>query len=81
MKGIVGVLRPRLPAGVTLDMPERFFDAFVDGMCTRLSRHYAPDRYQLNAMAETRSWSLAVKRGGEDVMMNISPVLAGYYRM
>lgn len=70
-----------LPAGVTLDMPQRFFDAWVDGMATRLSRHYAPDRYQANALAETRSWSLAVKRGGEDVMMNIVPVMAGYYRM
>lgn len=69
-----------LPAGIQLDMPQRFFDAFTDGMSTRLSRHYAPQRYQDNLMAEQKSWNLATKRGGEDVMMNISPMLGPYYR-
>lgn len=68
-----------LPAGVQLDMPQRFFDAFTDGMCTRLSRHYAPDRYSTNAVAEQKSWNLAVKRGGEDVMVSMAPMLGSYY--
>lgn len=70
-----------LPSGVTLDVPQRFFDAWVDGMSTRLSRHYATDRFQLNTLCEQKSWNQAVKRGGEDVMMNIQPALYSYYRM
>jgi hypothetical protein len=69
-----------LPAGLKLDMPQRFFDAFVDGLATRLSRHYAPSRFADNAAAEQHSWALAVKRGGEDVMMNIAPAIGAYYR-
>jgi hypothetical protein len=69
-----------LPAGVTLDMPQRFFDAFTDAMCTRLSRHYAPERYATNMAAEAVSWEKAIKRGGEEVMMNLSPSIGSYYR-
>lgn len=69
-----------LPSGVTLDVPWRFYDAWVDGMATRLSRHYAPDRFASNEAAEEKSWNSAVKRGGEDVMYNISPMIGSYYR-
>lgn len=68
-----------LPGGIKLDMPQRFFDAFTDGMCTRLSRHYAPDRYAANVAAEQKSWNLAVKRGGEDVMVSLAPMIGSYY--
>lgn len=69
-----------LPGGVTLDMPNRFFDAFTTGVARRLSIHYAPERFQALEEQEQKAWDLATKRGGEDVMISLSPVLGSYYR-
>jgi hypothetical protein len=69
-----------LPAGVTLDMPNRFFDAFTAGMAKRLSVHFAPDRFAALETQEQKAWDLAVKRGGEDVSMNFGPQLGSYFR-
>jgi hypothetical protein len=69
-----------LPAGVTLDMPNRFFDAFAAGMAKRLSMHFAPDRFAVLEIQEQKAWDLAVKRGGEDVSMNFGPQLGSYFR-
>lgn len=70
-----------LPGGVTLDMPNRFFDAFASGMAKRLSVHYAPDRFAALETSEQKAWDLAVKRGGEDVAMNFGPSVGSYYRL
>lgn len=69
-----------LPGGVTLDMPNRFFDAYTGGMARRLSVHYAPERFQALEEQEQKAWDLAVKRGGEDVSMNFGPTIGSYYR-
>jgi hypothetical protein len=69
-----------LPAGVTLDMPNRFFDAFTSGMAKRLSVHFAPERFSVLETQEQKAWDLAVKRGGEDVSMNFGPQLGSYFR-
>ncbi len=69
-----------LPAGVNLDMPNRFFDAFTAGMAKRLAVHYAPERFMALMQGEKDAWDLAVKRGGEDVAMNLGPSIGSYFR-
>jgi hypothetical protein len=70
-----------LPAGVTLDVPYRFFDAFVAALAERLSVHYAPERYTLLNQRSLQAWELATTRGAEDVNVSIMPTLGSYYRL
>jgi hypothetical protein len=70
-----------LPAGVTLDVPYRFFDAFVAALAERLSVHYAPERYTLLNQRSLQAWELATTRGAEDVMVSIAPNLGSYFRL
>lgn len=70
-----------LPAGVTLDLPYRFFDAFTAALAERLSVHYAPERYSLLNSRSLAAWELATTRGAEDVNISISPNMGSYYRL
>lgn len=70
-----------LPAGVTLDVPYRFFDAFVAALAERLSVHYAPERYSLLNQRSLAAWEMATTRGAEDVRFVISPAIGSYYRL
>ncbi len=70
-----------LPAGVTLDVPYRFFDAFVAALAERLSVHYAPERYQLLNQRSLAAWEVATNRGVEEVYFSIAPSMGSYYRL
>jgi hypothetical protein len=81
-----------LPAGVTLNAPYRFFDAFVAGLSARLAVHYAPERFGiamtpdgkpgtgLAGAAET-AWRHATNRDTENVAFNIVPQTNRYFRL
>lgn len=81
-----------VPAGVTLDAPYRFFDAFVAGLAARLAVHYAPERLgsgRKNGMPGTgtgllgaydEAWDFATTRDTENVALNILPALGRYFR-
>lgn len=80
-----------LPAGVTLNTPYRFFDAFVAGLAMRLAVHYAPERLGTSATPRTagtgltglyeRAWDDATRQDTEAVPMSIAPQLGSYYRI
>jgi hypothetical protein len=80
-----------LPAGVTLNTPYRFFDAFTAGLAARLAVHYAPERFGIAMTPDgrpgtglageaERAWQTATKRDSENVAFNISPQVGRYWR-
>ena len=70
-----------LPAGVTLDAPYRFLDAFVAGVAKRLSVHYAPERFSELKMIYDDAWGQATGNDTDNVPMSIVPMLGQFYRM
>ncbi len=80
-----------LPAGVTLNAPYRFFDAFTAEVTSRLAVHYAPDRVGIRMTPDgrpgtglageaERAWQIATNRDIEDVPFNIMPRMSRYWR-
>lgn len=68
-----------LQGAKTLDMPYRWFDAFVDGLSARLARIWAPDRaVALDALAE-KSYNIAAYQDTEQSQWFITPQLDGYF--
>lgn len=70
-----------LPAGVTLDTPYRFLDAFTSGLAKRLSVHYAIERFQMLDVAAEKAWSIATTQDADGVPLSITPMLGQYYRI
>lgn len=72
-----------MPAGVTMDLPYRFLDAFAAGLALRLAQKYPPPppRTIVDLKAEyDEAWTLAAQQDIEQVPLVISPGLTSYYR-
>jgi hypothetical protein len=68
-----------LPSGETPDVPIRFLDALCAEVAYRLSRKYAPDKEQMRKQDAAEAWAIAATNDTENVALNISPMLGGYY--
>jgi hypothetical protein len=70
--------------GVTMDMPQRFFEAFASGLAAKLARKFPPP--PPTTVAELKqeaaeAWMKASKQDAEEgVGLFISPGLSSYYR-
>lgn len=68
-----------LASGETPDLPYRFLDAFEAGLSHRLSRLYAPALEMQRKQDAVDAWSVAATQDVENVNLNITPALTGYY--
>ena len=69
-----------LANGETIDLPDRFVEAFVAGLAHRLARHYAPNLEAARKTDAQEAWNLAGGADVESVPIYISPQLSSYYR-
>jgi len=68
-----------LQGGQTVDIPSRWFGAFVWGLALRLAYSYAAEKIgTLQPMAD-KSLNAAMEQDTENVPLYISPALGGYY--
>lgn len=82
-----------LPAGVTLDMPWRFLDAFTAGVAVRMAYHYAPERLGTKSVpvrgipgtgllgAYEDAWAAATGADVENRPLVLAPDLSTYWRI
>lgn len=61
--------------GQTLDMPQRFYYAFVTDLARDLSIKFAPERYQLLKDEADGAWQRAQSTDVENVSLSIMPML------
>lgn len=69
-----------LPNGETPNVPYRFLDALVAGLAHRLARIYKPELEAIRAADADKAWSIAATNDVENVAMNITPGISGYFR-
>lgn len=69
-----------LASGETLDVPDRFVDAFVAGLSHRLARIYKPEIEDRRKADAVEAWSTAAGADVENVAIHIAPNLSGYFR-
>lgn len=70
-------------AGVPVDVPYRFLEAFTAGLAAKLAEKYPPPAPNSIDAMETRAekkWKQVTDDDVENVPMRITPVLNGYYR-
>lgn len=70
----------RLSAGLTPQMPYRWYDAFTAALAWRLAVIYAPDREAGRKVDAERAWQIAATEDIEYVPLRIGPAVGGYYR-
>lgn len=69
-----------LASGLTVEIPYRFFDAFVAALAWRLAEIYAPAiEARMQAKME-RAWEIAARQDQENVPLFLTPGLSSYYR-
>lgn len=68
-----------LAAGLTLDLPYRFFDAFVAALAWRLAQTYRPEMVGQMSQDAERAWQIAATQDVENVPMHIKPDMTGYW--
>ena len=69
-----------VPAGVTPDLPVRWYDAACAGLAWRVSRVYAPAKTKDLKVEYDESWKLAATEDVENTPVRISPGIGRYYR-
>lgn len=69
-----------LPNGETPNVPYRFLDALVAGLAHRLARIYKPELEAIRSADADKAWHIAFAQDTENVAMNITPGLSGYFR-
>lgn len=69
-----------LPAGVTVEVPYRFLDAFSAGLAARLARIYAPTLEAERKKDALDAWMIAATQDVENVPLYIIPGLDSYFR-
>jgi hypothetical protein len=68
-----------LPDGVNVDIPYLWLDALVAGLAHRLARIYQPQLEQVRKMDADEAWTIAATQNVENVALNITPGLGGYF--
>lgn len=66
--------------GTTLQIPQLWLDAFAAGLAYRLSRIYAPQIRDALKLDYMEAWNVAATQNVENVALNITPGLGGYFR-
>lgn len=69
-----------LANGTNVDIPQLWLDAYAAGLAFRLARIYAPQMRDSLKADYTEAWNIAAAQNVENVPLNITPGLAGYYR-
>jgi len=69
-----------LPSGETADVPYLFLDALVAGVAHRLARIWAPNLEGARKADADEAWNIASTQNTENVPMQITPLLGGYFR-
>lgn len=68
-----------LSGGQTLDMPSRFWDAFVCDLTARLAEKFKPEMHMAKLALAAAAWADAVAEDRERVSLYISPDLGAYF--
>lgn len=68
-----------LPSGVNVEVPPRWLDAIVAGLAHRLARIYTPQLEQIRKADADEAWNIAAVQDTENVALNITPGLGGYF--
>lgn len=66
--------------GYNVEVPYRFYEAYVSGLAWKLSEMYAPQLEDKLFARYQRALSIAQTQDTENVDMYITPSLSGYYR-
>lgn len=69
-----------LPNGLNVEVPYLWLDALVAGLAHRLARLYQPQLEQIRKADADEAWVIAATQNVENVALNITPGLSGYYR-
>lgn len=66
--------------GFNVEVPYLWLDAAVAGLAHRLARIYRPELEQIRKRDADEAWDIAATQNVENVALNISPDMGGYYR-
>lgn len=69
-----------LAGGTTMELPYRWFDAFVAGMSHRLARRFKPELEQIRKGDYDEAYGIAAAEDTEGTPLYITPGLGGYFR-
>lgn len=69
-----------LPNGLNVEIPYRFYSAYISGMAWKLSEHYAPQLEDKMFGRYTRALGIATTQDTENVPLFIAPQTGGYFR-
>lgn len=64
----------------SVDVPQRWFDALVAELAYRMACIYKPELEQIRKAGAMEAWNYAASQDVEDVPLQITPDLGGYYR-
>jgi len=70
-----------LPNGHVAEIPNRWIDALIAGLAHRLCRIYNPQIEQIRKADADEAWAVAATQDVENVPLNITPGLGGYWRL
>lgn len=70
----------RVAGNQVAEIPNRWIDAIVAGLAHRMARIYAPQLEQIRKMDADEAWNNAATQDVENVPLNITPGLGGYWR-
>lgn len=62
------------------DIPQRFYDALIAGISSRLAVKFAPDRFPMMKADAAESFALAIKTDFENVTLRFQPDFTAYMR-
>lgn len=68
-----------LASGVNVEVPNFWLDALVASLAHRLARIYAPQLEQIRKIDADEAWAIAATQDVENVNLNITPGLGGYF--
>lgn len=69
-----------LAGGVTMDLPNRFLEAFAAGLAAKLARKFAPQLVGDLRLEAQQAWDDASRQDTENVPLFIIPGMSGYQR-
>lgn len=68
-----------LASGVNVEVPNFWLDALVASLAHRLARIYQPQLEQIRKADADEAWNIAATQDTENVALNITPGLGGYF--
>lgn len=80
IRGVRQVQDASMPNGTGVEIPYRFYDAFVAGLAHRVARIYAPAMEANRERDADKAWMKASSNDTEMVPMFLHPNMGGYYR-